>query len=94
MADPGKTIGAVIRYEMMLQSGPLRFSLQGVEFDIPAGSDLPVIVRQVFDGRRLVEEKIVGVVGNEHRQDSREFMNLRSFLNRGGAIGLEETLRD
>ncbi len=92
MPDPGKSIPAEVKYELMLQGGPWRFKIRDVTFEIAAGSDMAVIVRRVLSAGLIMEEKIVGVIGDEWKGGSIEFMRLRQFLDAGGVIGLNKNL--
>lgn len=90
--DPGKSVGATVRYEIMLQPGPWSFKLKGIEFNITANNDLVVIVRRTYIDRVIIDEKIVGVIGDEHESGALEFIRLTRFMSNGGVIGLHRDL--
>lgn len=91
--DPAKTIPATVRYEIRIINGPYKFSIKGREFTLEGPhQDIVVLMRMVHSGRLIVDEKIVGVIGDEWNTGSVEFLRLRSFLNDGGVIGLHRDL--
>lgn len=93
MSDPAKTTAAQVRYEVRLQLGPEKFKIRGVEHRIDDRSDACVIVRIITQGRLIMEEKIIGIVGEEHVSSTIEMLRLREFLNDGGVIGLHRDLQ-
>ena len=93
MSDPGKTISASVRYEVRLAAGPYSFRIDGVEHKISEQRDAVVLVRRVATtGGRIMEEKIVGVIGDECESGCAEMLRIREFLNDGGVIGLGRDL--
>jgi hypothetical protein len=91
MGDPGKTVVATLGYQVRLLEGPSKFHIDGVEHVIPEGSDCAILV-QMWSNSGLVDEKVVGVIGDEYRNSSLAFHQLRRFLNNGGIIGLHRDL--
>lgn len=96
MSDPGIPNTARLRYEVQLVSGPRKFNLNGVTFNVTAGGDIAVLMRVVeqCSGNRwlLTDETIIGVIGDSCQGGSRELLGLRSFMDAGGVIGLHKEL--
>jgi hypothetical protein len=92
MADPAKTTPATVRYEIRIISGPQRIILRGKRFDLGRGQDMPCLVRMILSGRQILDETIVGIIGDEQEVGSANFLDLRKFLSDGGVIGLHRDL--
>lgn len=90
--DPGKSVAMEIRYEVRIQRGPWKFKIAGIEHEIRENRDRALIFRMTMSGRVTFDEKIVGIIGDEHETGCREFLNLRDFLIQGGVIGLHRDL--
>ena len=90
--NPGKSVAAEVSYEVRIQNGPVSFTLKGVKYDLRTNEDVIVLVKVVTSGQRLISEKIVGVIGDEHRSGTIEFLCLTDFMRRGGVIGLHRDL--
>lgn len=90
--DPGRSVGATVRYEIALQGGPYSFTLKGIGFNIATGRDLVVIVRRTYIDRTMMDEQIVGIIGDSHESGTCEFLRLAKFMSNGGVIGLHKDL--
>jgi len=93
MANPGKSVGAEIRYELQIVAGPFTFTFRGETIDVPSGGDLAVLARLVSHGEHVISRDIVGVVADEVRHGIRALADLRRFLINGGVIGISEDLQ-
>lgn len=95
MSDPAKHTASEIRYEVRIIQGPRKFSFRSETIELDANDDMTVLVRMTIINSgmsRILDEKIVGIIGSEWRSDARELLNLREFLNAGGVIGLDRDL--
>lgn len=92
MPDPAKHVGASVRYEVTLMSGPGRITLRGEEINLKGGEDIPVLVRITLMGILIVDRTVIGIIGGPFKGDSREFLNLQRFLSSGGVIGISRDL--
>jgi hypothetical protein len=89
MTDPARHVVSEMRYEVRLASGPLGIRIHSADFSLQGTTDdIAVLVRMTLANGKIVDEKIVGVIGSEYKNDTREFMNLRRFMMNGGVIGI------
>jgi len=94
-ANTGRSVEAEIRYTVGLQGGPIDIRIRGVEFKVKIDEDILVIRRQILSHGRIVDTKIVGVLGglgSGSYDDIDEKLRIRDFMNNGGVIGISKEL--
>jgi len=86
-------VAAEVVYEVTIVPAPYAFTLRGVEFrSANDNDDIVVLMRRIWSGGILMEETIVGVIGDEYRGMGLEFLRLRNYVNAGGVIRLNKEL--
>lgn len=82
--NPGKSVTAQVEYEMDIVSGPMSFTIRGVDYELSDTEDIAVLKRVTTSGGSIIDSKVVGVIGGRWRTDPHETLNLFEFLNGGG----------
>jgi hypothetical protein len=92
MPDPAKHVVASVRYEIRVISGPHAFQFRGETVAIGKDDDIVVLMRITMVRSMATDQTIVGIIGDQWRTGSFEFLHLRNFLSAGGVIGLNRDL--
>lgn len=86
-----ESVNAEIRYEIRLASSAT-FTIAGKEFSAIGNDDIAVMVRLTISCGGVIDERIVGVIGDAHLSSARELVILSKFMSAGGVITLSHAL--